>query len=247
MRMFAALSVVAMLLVTVVLGSRLLLSARQTRHVPELLFGVGFLGAGLGLGIGQLGTSFVWTEATPFATVMRTTLFGSVTIGVVALYGAIWRVFRPHDAWGFASFAGGSSLTLVAYGIRVGAGDFAARNVSGFGMDLFLVALISVCTWAGIEALHLYLQLRKRARLGLSGSVEASQIGLWGISATLSGLTAFIVGHNVRTLHRSPLDDSLSTGLLLLTVIGASSAMWCAFFPPAALRARLAREGRPAA
>jgi hypothetical protein len=57
--MFAAYSVVVMLLVTAVVGGRLLLAARQTRQLPELLFGLGFIGAGVGLCIDQLGTNFV--------------------------------------------------------------------------------------------------------------------------------------------------------------------------------------------
>jgi hypothetical protein len=50
--MFAVYSAIAMLLVTAVGGGRMLLSARQTCQLPELLFGIGFLGAGVGLGIG---------------------------------------------------------------------------------------------------------------------------------------------------------------------------------------------------
>jgi hypothetical protein len=239
MRMFATYSVVAMLLVTAVVGGRLLLAARQTRQLPELLFGLGFLGAGVGLCIDQLGTSFVWTAATPFATVMNTALFGLVVSGVVALHAAIWRVFHPHGIWGFMTFAVGSCLAIVAYGMRIGSGEFSARVSDSRGVEVFVFSLIWVFTWAGTEAIQLYLRLRRQARLGLSKPVAASQIGLWGVAASLSAVMTFVIGVNLLSFDRSPLVDTFSTGLLLLTVLGASGAMWCAFFPPAALRSRL--------
>ena len=193
-QLFATCSVVAMLLVTSVVGARLLLTARRTHQLPELLFGIGFLGAGVGLGVGQLGTSFLWTEATPFATVMSTALFGLVVAGGVALHGAIWRVFRPHDLWGFSAFAIGSCLALVAYGMRIGGGDFSAGVVASRGMQVFVFALIWVFSWAGIEAIHLYLRLRKQARLGLAKPIAASQIGLWGVAAILSAVMSTVIG-----------------------------------------------------
>jgi hypothetical protein len=239
MQMFAIYSVVAMLLVAAVVGGRLLLSARQTRQLPELLFGFGFLGAGVGLGMGQLGMTFIWTDATLFATVMNTALFGLVVAGVVALHAAIWRVFRPHELRGLIAFAAGSCFAIIGYGMRIGAGDFSERVFDSRGMQVFVFALIWVFTWAGMEAIHLYLRLRKRVRLGLSQPVAASQIGLWGVATSLCAVMTFVIGVNLLSFHRSPLVDTFSTGLLLLTVLGASGAMWCAFFPPAALRSRL--------
>jgi hypothetical protein len=239
MRMFAAYSVVVMLLVTAVVGGRLLLTARRTRQLPELLFGIAFLGAGVGVGVGQLGMNLVWTAATPFATVMNTALFGLVVAGVVALHAAIWRVFHTHDLWGFATFATGSCLAIIGYGMRIGGGDFSARVFDSVGFMVFVFSLIWVLTWAGMEAIHLYLRLRKQVRLGLSKPVAASQVGLWGVAASLSAVMTVVIGINLLSFHRSPLVDTFSIGLLLLTVLGASGAMWCAFFPPAALQSRL--------
>jgi len=245
MRMFAAYSVVAMLLVTAVVGSRLLLTARRTKQLPELLFGLGFLGAGVGLGIGQLGANLVWTAATPFATAMNTALFGLVVAGVVALHAAVWRVFHTRDLWGFGAFAVGSCLAIVGYGMRIGAGDFSAHVVDTSGLRVFVFALMWVFTWAGTEAIPLYLRLRRQVRLGLAKPVAASQIGLWGVAASLSAVMTFVIGVNLLSFHRSPLVDTFSTGLLLLTVLGASGAIWCAFFPPAALRSRLDASADP--
>ena len=245
MRLFAAYSVVAMFLVTTIVGGRLLLTARRTRQLPELFFGFAFVGTGVGLGVGQLGASFLWTTGTPFATAMSTAFFGLVVAGVVVLHAAIWRVFRPQGMRGFASFAIGCCLTLVAYGMRIGAGDFSTGVVASRGMQVFGFALIWVFSWAGTEALQLYLQLRKQARLGLSKPVTAARIGLWGVAASSSAVMAIVTSYNVLSLHRNPLDDTLSTGILLLTVLGASGAMWLAFFPPAAVRSRLEPNADP--
>jgi hypothetical protein len=170
---------------------------------------------------------------------MNTALFGLVVSGVVALHAAIWRVFHPHDIWGFVAFAVGSFLAIVAYGMRIGTGEFSARVSDSRGVEVFVFALIWVFTWAGMEAIQLYRRLRRQARLGLSESVATSQIGLWGVAASLSAVMTFVIGVNLLSFNRSPLVDTFSTGLLLLTVLGASGAMWCAFFPPAALRSRL--------
>jgi hypothetical protein len=61
--------------------------------------------------------------------------------------------------------------------------------------------------------------------LGLAKPVAASQIGRWGVAASLSAVTTFVIGINLLSFHRSPLVDTFSTALLLLTVLGASGAM----------------------
>jgi len=129
--------------------------------------------------------------------------------------------------------------------MRIGAGDFAAGVVASRGMQVFVFALIWVFSWAGSEAILLYFRLRKQARLGLANPIAASQIGLLGIAAILSAVMSTVISYNVLSLHRSPLDDALNTGIVLVTVLGASGAMWCAFFPPAALRSRLQASTDP--
>ena len=94
MHHFASLSVLAMLVVTSVVGVRLLRGAHQSRKLPELLFGLGFITLSLGLGGSELGTRFLWREARSLATVMETALFGFFVAGIVAFHAAIWRVFR---------------------------------------------------------------------------------------------------------------------------------------------------------
>jgi hypothetical protein len=239
MRISAVYSVVAMLFVTAVVGGRLLTTARRTRKLPELLFGLGFLCAGVGLCVDQLGTNFVWEQGTLFASVMNTALFGLVVIGVVALHAAVWHVFHSQDVWGFLAFAIGSFLAILGYGIRIGSGEFSARVSDTLGIRVFVFSVIWVFAWAGMEAIQRYLRLRKQAQLGLAEPVAASQVGMWGVAASLCAVTTFVVGINLLSLDRSPLVDTLSTAALLLTVSGASGAMWCAFFPPAALRSRL--------
>ncbi len=238
MRMFAAYSVVVMFLVTAIVGGRLLLAARETRQFPELLFGFGFIAAGIGLGVDQLGSGFVWTEGTPLATVMNTALFGLVVSGVVALHGAVWRVFHPEGVAGFLTFATGCCFAIVGYGMRISTGEFSARVADSRGVEVFVFSLIWVFVWAALEAISLYLRLRKQARLGLADPGAAMQILLWGVAASLSALMTFVVGINLLSFNRSPLVDTFSTVALLLSVSGASGAMWCAFFPPAAMRSR---------
>lgn len=238
MQGFAAISMLVALVVSVAIGARLLWVARRTRALPELLFGIAFLAGGLGQAFGQLGHRLIWNTPGPLATALNTGLFALVVIATLALYGAIWRVFGAESKRGIGMFVIGTSATVIGYALRIHTGDFATMKVDSDGNLIFSLARISLFGWAAVEAFHQSRMLTKRARLGLANPLVANQIWLWGVAALFSlGLT-IIIGHNTMTLHRSPLEDPLSTAALMVCVLASTAAMWCAFFPPASLRQR---------
>ena len=239
MKAFTAWMLVSMLLVSMVVGVRLLLVARRTRGLPELLFGLGFLGGGIGQAFGALGARLLWTTPGPLATPLNTAFFFIVVVATGCLFAAVWQVFCSQDRRGVVTFFVGTGAALVAYGMRFHAGDFGSGAVDSLGNMLFTVTRVSLFIWAAVEAFHSYGILRKRVRLELASPVATNQILLWGLAAVFSAAMTLVIGHNTITLHRSPLEDPLSMALLLLFVILASVSMWCSFFPPAALRRRL--------
>jgi len=236
MQAFAALSMLIALIITLAMGVRLLLVARRTRGLPELLFGISFLTGGLGQAFGQIGHRLIWNTPGPFATTMNTVLFGLVVVATTSLYAAIWRVFLADSTRGKVVFALGSGLAILGFAMRIHSGDFATMKVDSDGNLLFTVTRVALFIWGALEAFHQSSMLTKRAKLGLADAVAANQIWLWGIAAVFSiGLTT-VIGHSTIVLHRSPLEDPFGTALVMLCVFGSAGAMWCAFFPPKRLR-----------
>lgn len=226
--------------VTLVVGGRLLAVARRTRELPELLFGIGFVSGGIGQGFAQLGQRVIWTEPGAFATGMNTLLFGFLLLGTAALYVVIWRVYRPGWTTAGAIFTlAAMPLLCLSYGLRIAGGDFTGQVAASPGVAVHQALRGFLFGWAAIESLRYHALLRKRRAIGLADPVVTNQILLWGVAAGgMVGLNA-LVTINLFVLGRSPLADPVSTSLLLVVLAVVSVSMWCAFFPPQALRRRL--------
>ncbi len=238
MQAFAALSMLGITIVTLVVGVRLVLTWRRTRGLPELLFGIAFVGGGVGMAGIQLGQRMLW-GGTTWAAPMNTFLYAFQIAGTVALYTVNWRLWRRGARWAQALCAAGCTLALVVYGIRIVDGDFASNNVHTRGVALFQVIRFGVMAWACAEAFAHYAQLRRRLRLGLADPVATNQILLWGVAGTATASTTLIISWCLFGLGAHPLD--VPVALVALTVLAflLSASMWCAFFPPTALRRRL--------
>jgi hypothetical protein len=236
MQGFAAANLLLLAVVTFVVGVRLLRVALRTRRLPELLFGVAFVFGSLGTAGGQLGQRLLWTQPGPFAAAMNAACFALVALSTFALFATVWRVFRPRQRAAAAGFALGTGLTLAAYAMRLGGGDFPSGNLESPGMALFHTTRIALFGWSAAEALLYHAKLRRQLSIGLGGPVAAAQILLWGVAGlAMVGFSATILV-SVFLLHRNPLDLPLAMALVTALVLTTSVAMWCAFFPPAALR-----------
>jgi hypothetical protein len=246
MQSFAAVTLFITLVVTVGVGVRLLLVARRTRQLPEALFGTAFLTAGISQGLGHLGQKFVWSDPGAVATALNTFFFGIHVAGTIALWLVVWRVFKAGTKTGLVTFALGSFGTAVAYGMRIGAGDFVTMAGTSTGMQLFLFSCASVFSWAAIEAFYHYGLLRKRAALGLGDPIAASQLLLWGVAGVLGMIMSALVGLYTINLRLSPLEDPFATTLILFLAVGTSMVMWWAFFPPGFVRRWVGEGTAPA-
>jgi len=241
---FGALVLLATLIITTVVGARLLLVARRTRALPELLFGLGFLVGGLGQAFGPLGARLIWSTPGALATALNSACFFLVVVATACLYAAVWRVFLAGSRRGAVTFLLGTGAAIIAYGMRIHSGDFSSGALDSDGNWLFTAARISLFSWAASEAFAYYRRLRKRVRLELASPLAANQILLWGLAAIFSAAFTVVIGHNTIKLHRSPLEDPMSMSLIMLFVIVSSACMWCSFFPPSALRRRLEADAR---
>lgn len=225
-------------LVSLVLGPRLLALGRRRGQLPELTMGLCLLL------MGALGY--------PFATVGRvvTSLPDDVrglflgcsalcnTIGFTALAIFTWRVFRP--ASGLAEVMLAACITALAVLIPAEAvwpglveSALSVEPYPGAPGYLRVGIGLGVLYWSSFEAGWYARQLRRRLAIGLADAVIADRMRLWAIamaSASLSYTMSFVLSLLGIDLPAAPL-GAMTIGILGL--VSAASA-WLAFLPPAA-------------
>ena len=165
--------------------------------------------------------------------------FGLLILSSVLLLVATWRIFRPREAWAQGACIGGSAIVCLVFGLRVASGELAVAEIHTPGMALFFTCRLAIFGWITFEALRYHGMLKRRLEIGLADPLVTQQIFLWGLSglATL-GATATITA-TIFVLGRHPVE--FQPAMLAITVLAVTSAgtMWCAFFPPRALRRRV--------
>jgi len=225
----------AFIVVSGIVGLRLLLLARRTRQLPELavgsgLFLVGAVSYPLGL-VAQLGLA----GETAAANLAAGLACVSVSVGSIAIYAFNRTVFRPREPWArWLSFA--ASGVLVAY---AAVGVFRATTrppgwysrPDGWFYALELTLLLSYA-WTTVEALHWYAMLRRRLALGLADPVVVNRFLMWalsGMAATggVAGMLAVALG-GAEPYHSAAARLGVGLGGSLASVV-----LWLAFAPPA--------------
>jgi len=222
--------------VTLAVGVRLLLVARRTRKLPELLFGIAFLTGAVGSAGGQVGRRLLWAEPGAFSTVMTGFCFALLLVGSAVLFVSTWRIFRPDRGWAAGGCMLGSLLLAASFVLRLAGGEFATNDMETRGMGLFFATRGAGFAWAAAEALRYQALLRRRLALGLAEPVVANQILLWGVSGVAAVGLSLVISISIFGLHRHPFDVPAVMALLTVFAVVTAVAMWCAFFPPAALR-----------
>ena len=120
----AAILLIVATVIIVFVGVRLLLVARSTRGLPELLIGLAFTFDGIGLGVGQLGQRLLWAGSDSLAPWLNGMFFGVVAAGMFAFYAGVWLIFGRKRVECAATCLLGCTLIAIAYGMRIGSGDF---------------------------------------------------------------------------------------------------------------------------
>ena len=244
MAMLAAVGGGAFVLASTVVSVRLLLLARRTRGLPELLIGLGLLVLGavgypITLAIRMLGDA-------PGLQTGLTVLHAALQfVGQGAIVLFTFRVFRPEAGWArgvvAAYFAGLGALALwqsLASDWSVFAATQAGPWAYLSGFTLFALG------WAGVEALVYHRKLVRRLALGLADAVSADRMRLWSISI----LSAFLISATVSALRAAGhAMDPRAMGIVLgpLGLVSAGT-MWLAFVPPHWYLRRVEAGGRSA-
>ena len=233
-RLIAASGFIVMMVSVLAVGLRLLWVGRRTRRAPELAIGTACVTVTTGGLAAHAVRSLEPATAIAFPTVAAAQLV--MALGSVALGFGLWRIYRPSSrvapavcvALGVIALAGW--LPSLRHGVPMNPLDATPENL------VLQLLRMGVYLWATVESFHYHAKLRRRLKLGLADPLIANQIMLWGVSGTLTALgssvllyTSFGMGINGVEWAPSALALSVSGGL-------SGVALWCAFFPPSALR-----------
>jgi hypothetical protein len=225
------LSTLVLIAVCTVIGARLLVFARRTRGLPELLVGGAFVLAGTG-GFGFALLAMLLPVGDGARLALRAVSTISLHAGVGCIAAFTWRVFRP-DRTGTAAFVVLAALLVVSVGHEIATRGPDAR---GAGMQaVWSVAVgATVYLWAAFESGRYWLLLRRRLRIGLGEPFVAAQMLCWSTAslAIALGWIRDIAMKLAGAAGVTPIGSYSTTLLVLICAI----AYWLAFFPPARFR-----------
>jgi hypothetical protein len=209
---FADLGLGIFLLVSLVVGVRLLALARRTRRLPELLVGAGFVvGGAFGYVPENLVADGDWIPGAWRASVAAG---ASAAIRVSAVLVAVftWRVFRPRDAWAPALVAVLAALLAVGFAGHPGPWP-RGGTASQWWWSLLSASVRSAAfAWAALESWRAARAARRRAALGLAAPRAARRLLLWSVAmgaVTLMSSTSIatralaLVGHPLVSVWES--------------------------------------------
>lgn len=222
-------SVTVFVLVSAVVGLRLLGLARRTGRLPELTMGLSFLLSGcVGYSLMIL-ASLAAEPLGPTRSVVSGTGELFVALGCTCLYVFVWQTFRPDRAWSGALFALGTGAALGAPLIESMVTGM-ARDLDGTWMWVALAGRATPYVWGCAETGLYHRLMRRRVALGLAAPRDALRFLLWTAAFGASAMIYALAAARVLLAHHVPIPDWLFD--LGVSVLGLASAgcIWVAFF-----------------
>jgi hypothetical protein len=233
MQVAAALAGLLSMIISGLVGVRLMLLSRRTGQVPELLIGLDLLLVGCGwsllVSVGRQVTAL--SDASRVAMVVAGAVCAIAGTACLVIFNC--RIFRPGSAGARIAAA----LIVLAYlGIFVAQGVSPgwltfAREESGPWTAASLVAAFNY-GWSFSESQRHARMLRRRLKLGLADPVSADRIRLWSLlmaTGTLASLLFATFQARGIPIAGTTLGLSLAAGVSLFSV----ALLWLAFLPPA--------------
>jgi hypothetical protein len=230
MLVLAALGGGAFFLASTIVSIRLLLLARRTRALPELLIGFGLLVLGaIGYPVAIAVEATAGTPALQTALSVAHALLQTLGEGSIAVF--TWRVFRPDAGWAHGlvlGFFGGLAVLATCQIVGPGWAAFAAHKTGPWEYLTFFT--LFALGWAGAEAMLYHRKLVRRLALGLADAVSTNRMALWSSSI----LSAFAISALVAALRATGHELNPRAMGIILGPLGLVSAgsMWLAFVPP---------------
>jgi hypothetical protein len=231
--------------VSLVTGVRLLLLARRTGELPELLIGV----AVLGIGPFGFGLSILASAAAGHSTITGATLQGSafvaIFIGSAAQCLFVWYVFRRQAVWARPLVYAMIAMLATAYAMDILENGLVNRSHDGFWYRAGMFLRLLVMAWSSVESLLYWSRLRRRLRLGLVDPVVTNRFLLWGVSSAAAFFGSGLIFVVATLTGVDPNQIPSLTLIASLHGLVAAIAMWLAFQPPAAYVRWIHGRARP--
>jgi hypothetical protein len=219
------------------LSVRLIRVAWRMRSLPELLVGLHFLCAPIGISLSIRVDRFDPQHAEAVRAAVGA-LFASGTASLL-LFG--WRVFHPASLWAKACACFGVALLATIWGAELASGAFARSEVSGVRTLLFTPYL-----WVFVESLRYHGLMRKRMRLGLADPVTTNRFLLFAIwtggvvAITVLGLVGGLLAGR-GTESGELFTDATILALTRIVAVPIAVSIWLTFSAPARYRRWLER------
>lgn len=240
---YSMIATLLFVLVSAVVGVRLLLLWQRTRCKPELLLGLGVLGtAALGYGV-LIAAALVRGLNQIATTLLERALQGTGVVlhdlGVTVMVLFVVTTFRTGERWATALAA-----TLIG-GLWIGAIGWESQNgfrSAGIGNGFWWLRYAVIWTyplWAMVESYHYYALMRRRLAIGLVDPLVANRFFLWGtgslgtcLAIWISSIPFLVMDYPTAVLDAMPMIQVATATVGVATVV----IYYLTFFPPAAYR-----------
>lgn len=227
--------------VGLVVSLRLLLLARRSRRLPELLAGLGLLG------IGPLGYCLIMAGAlvfggTPFGRGLRHAGMALQALGFVATAAFTWRVFRPASGGARALALGTSAALLATLAVCLAVPNRPGAMLAHHHLDAWLKILC--LAWGALESLRYWHVTHRRVALGLADPLVSASFLAWGVALGSGALGFALIWAALLALAPG---ERLSAGVQLaisLCGIVTAGSLYFAFLPPRVYARRLAERAQ---
>lgn len=177
----ASLGLVTFLLTSIVVGGRLVGLWRQTRKLPELLVGLGFLLGGV---FGFVPEHLILRGVIGAPWDGPLLVLANLAIRTTAMLCAVftWHVFRRADRRALAALIVLGALLAVSFVGFPGPWARAQTEAQWNWSVVTAVVRFAAFLWAAVESLRQASLARRRAALGLVSAEVARRYLLWGVA-----------------------------------------------------------------
>lgn len=250
------------LVLSLVVGLRLLARARHGWPVPELSLALHFLlSAFLAtppqiLVYGGMGDARLAVPE-PAARALLAFAVAAMAVGAGAAYVFTWKVFQPERVWAKAIVAAGCACLALGYAIEALHEGFAPVVFAGPGHWIGWAGRSAAMAGIAFESFRYWRMLRRRLRLGLADPVVTDRFLLWSIWAACATLN-YVADLASRSLYWllygtvQPVPEYLAATvaptIVVTMLLGAVSAvtLFLTFFPTPAYRRWVETRGAAA-
>jgi len=242
-----ALAGISFLLVTIsslVVGTRMLLLARETRALPEITLGLALLlvcGVGYPVTVANQALRESLAPGLSYSLTVISMLCINAAFALVFVF--TWKVFRPAAAWArnvalLAVVCLAADLAGILWRIDGSMGP--AEVISSLKwLGVFdLVVVGAGYAWTAAESFHYRSKLVRRLVLGLGDPVVSNRFVLWGCFGVFSGAGSISIAI-LLWLGVDVAMEAAGTLAISVTGIGQAVCLYLAFMPPKAYLARI--------